>query len=113
MPDPLPLIPDALDTLDRRLRDAEDFAGVAQILRLLQQIGLNRNDLQVHLERIRAVNKAQENNAALEQNCIAALDITLGYAGDDSLRWDAEETARLLIPRCLSVGNCSGRLSSV
>jgi hypothetical protein len=103
MPETLPIIPDAFDTLERRLRDSDDFEGVSQVLRLLQQLGLSRDDLQVRLEQIRAVNKVRGYDETLEQNCITALEVILGYAGEDSLRWDAEENARLLIPRCLTV----------
>jgi hypothetical protein len=56
----------------------------------------------VHLERTRAANDVQERDQIVEDNCLLALDIVLGYASDISLRWDARETARLLLPRCLT-----------
>ncbi|WP_204000819.1 RNA-directed DNA polymerase [Virgisporangium aurantiacum] len=91
-----------MDSLDRRLQDRDDIEGILQILRILQRLGLSREDLQVRLERTRAVNDTQQRDQVVEDNCLLALDIVLGYAGDISLRWDARETARLLIPRCLS-----------
>ncbi len=107
MPDSVAVLPGALDILEQRLGE-DDPAAVMQVLRALQRLGLSRQDLQVHLERMRAVNETVGRSTLFERHCLLALDVVLGYAGNASLRWDAAQMARLLLPRVLAVNTLEG-----
>ncbi|MCU1394905.1 MAG: hypothetical protein JWM34_3333 [Ilumatobacteraceae bacterium] len=73
-----------------------------QVLRALQRMGLPRTDIEVHLERIRAVNDATVRDAAVERNCLLALEMTVGDAGEFSLSWDSIEMASIYVPRVVT-----------
>lgn len=74
---------------------------LAQVLRALQRRGLSQVDLEVHLERLRAVNDVTSQDQTLERNAVLALDIVVGGAGALSLSWDAQEMARIYLPQVI------------
>ncbi len=71
-------------------------------LRRLQEAGLTRGELQVHLERARASNEASGDAAEVEETALLALDMVSGQAGPAySLRWDRAEMARIILSRVI------------
>ncbi len=94
-------LPTALDALDLVLGGStSDQDGVLQVLRVLQRLGLTREELTVHIERRRAVNDVTDDDTTVEDACLLALDLVAGgQAG--GLAWSPTETARAVLPRCL------------
>lgn len=68
----------------------------------MQRLGLPRTDIEVHIERTRAVNDATARDPAIEANCVLALEIVIGEAGDLSLSWDNVEMAVIYVPRVVA-----------
>lgn len=99
MPNELAL-PSALDLLDTRLAELSDPQDLAQVLLVLQRLGLSRLDLQIHLERARAANDVVDRSQVIERNCLLALDLVVGI-GDLALRWDASQMASLYMAKSL------------
>lgn len=100
------LIAGALDTL-RGLVGASDIARpeqIAQQLRALQRMGLSKQDLVVHLERLRAHNDVTSADEQVEDNALLALDIVGGLT-PHGLSWDAAEKAASWVPLALTREN--------
>lgn len=96
------LIVGALDRL-RGLVAASEAAypeQVAQQLRVLQRMGLSKQDLVVHLERLRAQNDATHADEQVEDNALLALDVVEGLTRY-GLSWDAAEKAATWVPLAL------------
>lgn len=74
---------------------------IAQQLRALQRMGMSKQDLVVHLERLRAHNDATASDERIEDNALLALDIVEGVTRF-GLSWDAAEKAATWIPLALS-----------
>ena len=90
----------ALAALRRQIESREASADdIFLPLRALQRLGLTSADLRVHVERIRAANDVTTDNETVELNCLLALDMIAGSLPNDSLRWDAAETARIYLPK--------------
>jgi hypothetical protein len=97
----------ALEWLDKRLSaDRGDEADIVQVLRVLQSHGLAKNDLVVHVERIRAANDATSRLPHIESNCLLALDLIVGL-GTVGLRWDAAQMAVLYLQASLDAATVS------
>lgn len=96
-------LPTALDELERRLRvpSRGDHAAVAQVLRVLQRFGLSRQELTVHIERIRAVNEFGDDLPEVEEACLQALDLVEGNSRY-GLEWSPTITAAAWIPRSVT-----------
>jgi hypothetical protein len=97
----LPAIPSKLDLLDQGLRSGGVGAELLSVLRSLQAQGLDRQELMVHVERVRAVNEAGEDSAAIEDACQRALDLIVSDV-PEGLVWDAARRAAALIPQAVS-----------
>lgn len=96
-------LPTALDELERRLRlpSSGDHAEVAQVLRVLQRFGLSRQELAVHIERLRAVNEVGDDLPEVEEACLQALDLVEGNSRH-ALEWSPAVTAAAWLPRCVT-----------
>jgi hypothetical protein len=92
-------VPAALDVLTARIQEHAPPVDLLQILRTLQRHGVSQIDLQIHVERIRAMNDLTDEDPDLEETAGIALDIIAGHAGDFSLRWDPVELAKLFLPK--------------
>jgi hypothetical protein len=95
-------LPTAVDELDRRLHSDATPQDLFQVLRTLQRLGMSKQDLTVHIERIRAINDVTVNSSVLEENALVALDIVHEVGQYLSLRWDSAEMARIYLARCIS-----------
>lgn len=95
-------LPTAVDELDRRLHSEATPQDLFQILRTLQRLGMSKQDLTVHIERLRAANEVTDDDFALEENALTALDIVHEIGHHLSLRWDAVEMARIYLAKCIS-----------
>lgn len=74
------------------------------LLRALQDLGLTRTDLEIHLERARAVNDATSHDDEFEDYALLALDMVDGrVAPRFALRWDAAELARINIHEAVTL----------
>lgn len=82
----------ALDELQNGLREGGSSAEIAQTLRALQRMRATRDDIQVHIERVRAVNDATSRDPRVEERCLEALDAAEGR-GALALLWDAPTMA--------------------
>ncbi len=96
-------VPTAMNSLDRRLSEDISPEDLIQVLRLLQHLGLSKEDLLLHVERIRAINDVQEYNELLDDNCMMALDIIYGTGPVYALQWDPVEMARVHLPKTLNL----------
>ena len=109
MPNELAL-PSALDLLDARLtQPTNDAQDLAQVLLVLQRLGVNKADLQIHIERTRAANEVLEGDDGVEDNCLLALDLVVGI-GEFSLRWDPPQMASVYMAKCLDRGSYEAAL---
>lgn len=73
-----------------------------QVIRAMQRLGLPSVDIEVHIERLRAANDATAGSPIVENNCLIALEIAVGDAGDYSLSWDNSEMAAIYVPRVVT-----------
>lgn len=96
-------LPTALDELEVRLRQSSpgNLPVISQALRVLQRFGLTRDELTVHVERIRAINEAGIDDPVVEEACLEALDLIAGR-GRQSLEWSPRVIATAWLPRALS-----------
>lgn len=95
-------MPTALDELEYRLKQPseDDLPAIAQALRVLQRFGLTRQELTVHVERLRAVNESSSDDLAVEDACLQALELIDGR-GRMALEWSPSVTATAWLPRAL------------
>jgi Reverse transcriptase (RNA-dependent DNA polymerase) len=100
MPSELAL-PHSLQMLRQRLASEATPMDVLQVLRGLQQLGVTQAEMQVHVERLRAVNDVVTQSGVLENNATMALDMIDGRLPHLSLRWDAAEIARIYLPEAV------------
>src|SRR5437762_3183045 len=82
-------VPSTLQLLEQRLRTGSSSVDLIPPLRTLQRLGLSQAELQVHVERIRAMNDATNQDPRLEESALLALDMISGQVSGVSLRWDA------------------------
>ncbi len=93
-------VPDVLALLAERLRTSNDVEPVRQALRVLQRLGLPKQDLIVHVERLRVANDLSDADPTFEERALLALGL---IHGDEpgALRWDAGEQAAIWLQRAL------------
>jgi hypothetical protein len=93
----------ALALLRRQLESSDSTADdILLPLRGLQRMGLNNTDLQVHVERIRAINDVTDNSRVIENNAVLALEMIEGLLSEYSLRWDPAAMAQVYLPKVLN-----------
>lgn len=86
--------PEALGALLKMLATGKDIdgePGLAGRLVELQQRGLSKTDMIVHVERLRAQNEVTTRDDEIEDRCMLALDLITGYHRDP-LEWEPETT---------------------
>lgn len=102
MSDELSVRPIALDLLRRQLESPDATADdILLPLRALQRIGLSNIDLQVHVERMRAVNDVTGDDPFFERNAVLALEMIEGLIPSYALRWDPAAMAQIYLPKAL------------
>ena len=100
MSDELSVRPIALDLLRRQLESPDATADdILLPLRALQRIGLSNIDLQVHVERMRAVNDVTGDDPFFERNAVLALEMIEGLIPSYALRWDRQRWLRSIYRR--------------
>lgn len=104
-------LPTALDALQGLFSaDVPAHADqLAQVLRALQRLGLRREELLVHVERIRAINEVTSDSPTTEDACLIALDIIAGTQRE-SLAWSPSEAAAAWLPRTLTAAAIANSL---
>lgn len=84
-------IPAALDELKQRIGEggwADGRAGgIREVLIRLRDLGLARTDVQVHVERWRAVNDITDRSGRFEEGALDALGILSGHAPAMAIEW--------------------------
>lgn len=111
MPNELTVIPTALEALEHNIASREaTIDDLLLPLRALQRLGLSRTDLQVIVERMRAVNDVTSDDEVIEENATLALDLITGTLANFSLRWDPAEVAKINMPRALNLDNLDPRI---
>jgi len=98
----LPAIRTALDLLAEQVLAGGEGEALVLPLHALQARGLTREDLTVHLERLRAINEVGPDDEVVEDACQRALEIVEGRS-PHGLIWDAAHTAAALISQTLGV----------
>jgi hypothetical protein len=94
------VLPTVLDELAKRVTSSGVAAqDLYQVVHAMQRMGIPQVDIEVHIERIRAVNDATDQDQATEENCVQALEMVIGYSGSFSLSWDHAEMASIYVPR--------------
>jgi hypothetical protein len=81
------------------------------VLKILQRVGVSKVDIQIHIERLRAVNDRIHANQRFEANALLALDVLLGEHPTRALRWDSAEIAKVYIPKCIDEESLRSTLS--
>ncbi|WP_217914994.1 RNA-directed DNA polymerase [Miltoncostaea marina] len=84
---------ESVQDLRELLAGGASLEAIAAGLSALQTRGLERSELQVHVERMRAENASGRQDPALERNAQLALDLILGSSLPESLSWDAPRMA--------------------
>jgi hypothetical protein len=95
-------IPSALDALEQRITVGADRQSLFEVLQLLQRLGLSQTDIEVHIERLRAVNDVSSESDVLEDASLLALEIVRGDSHLQRLRWDPAEVARLELRKVIT-----------
>lgn len=94
------VLPTILQELSRRVRSPESTdQELYQLVHAMQRLGIRQEDIEVHLERIRAANDATGRDEPTEENCVRALEMVIGEGGAFSLAWDHTEMASVFVPR--------------
>lgn len=96
----------SLDTLEALIQEAASPAPaeLAQQLRVLQRLGMSREDMIVHVERLRAINDVTAAREQVEENAILALDIISGSTRI-GLDWSPAQTASAWLPVALTAAD--------
>ncbi|GAA5035333.1 hypothetical protein GCM10023258_37070 [Terrabacter aeriphilus] len=97
------ILPVALDALERLVHSEVSPSPVelAQHLRVLQRLGMAREDLVVHVERLRAINDIGPAIEQVDENALLALEMIAGSTRF-ALSWGPAETACAWLPLALT-----------
>lgn len=101
-------IPVILEILQGQLLNEIDAKDLAETLKLLQDRGLSKLDLVVHVERLRATNDTSNKNKLCEENCLLALDIINGTPTGLGLKWETGRKDKFVPPAASANAELAG-----